>query len=95
MILPKLPEGFFLDFGYAVSIRLPPTERQKEIGHSGEQVAFFYYPNRSDNDSHQYKCASCPKGVFERNNFHWAYADTEQEAIDLIVSFALLSITKE
>jgi hypothetical protein len=44
-------------------------------------------------DNGKYECYSGPAG--EHENFHTTYVDTEDEAVNLIVSFALLGITKE
>lgn len=95
MELPKLPEGYFWDTTDTTCIRVPATKIQKEAGRPGEQVSFFYRPNTAFNLTDRYKCASCPVGRFDARHFHWAFVDTEQEAISLIVSFALLGITKE
>ncbi len=87
--LPKLPEGFFwsnLDSDGTTSIR---------VSENSEQVAWFYPPGENSDFEGKYECVSAPKGIFDSGRYYRAPADTEQEAIDLIVSFALLNIHKE
>lgn len=59
-----------------------------------ENVAWYYTPhNRIEENSKKYQCVSAPVGIHD--SFYRADVDTEDEAIALIVSFALLGITKE
>lgn len=84
---PELPRPYYWRDGTTINIR-------KEDGGT-ENVAWYLSPgDRWDSkDNGKYECYSGPVG--EHENFYTTYVDTEDEAVNLIVSFALLGITKE
>jgi hypothetical protein len=83
---PELPHPYFWK---------NDTTINAHIGHGAtENVAWFFSPEyRIQENTNKYQCVSAPVGIVE--NFYRTDVDTEQEAISLIVSFALLGVTKE
>ncbi len=68
------------------------------IRHSAnsEQVAWAYSPSNGMSEFEgKWECVSAPKGVYGRSNYHRVPASTEEEALSLLVSFALLEIRKD
>jgi hypothetical protein len=62
----------------------------KEDG-TKENVAWYWAPGEVMS-SEKYECFSAPVGI---NDSYRTNVDTEDEAVALIISFALLGITKE
>lgn len=60
-------------------------------GGTKENVAWYWGPGEVLN-SKKYECFSAPVGIIDSYRTN---VDTEDEAVALIVSFALLGITKE
>ena len=68
------------------------------IRHSAntEQVAWMCPPGNGMSDFEgKWECVSAPKGVFGSHRYHRDYADTMEEAVSLIFSFAILEIRKD
>jgi hypothetical protein len=95
---PELPEPFLWADGdkqnACHTIRRTGTPHADLRG--SEEVAWARSPGRGNRvPADKWECVSAPAGVFGSNNWHYQPADTEEEAINLIISFALLEIRKD
>lgn len=89
MKLPELPEPlFWSECGEVIN------HWHDKYDNDYENVAWFIPPNTAENYTERWLAYSAPVGL-PSNTWHTVYADTEEEAINLIVTFALLGVTKD
>lgn len=98
LIFPELPHPYYWDVqaaSGATSIVVSTTDGAPE--EMAEEVAWYWKPGTGGADKGGYECTSAPQEIGVASGAEWfkQMAPTEQEAIDLIVSFALLGIKKD
>lgn len=98
LIFPELPHPYYWDLkgtSGATSIVVSTTGGEPEK--IAEEVAWYWKPGNGFSDREGYECTSAPQGIGVSSGAEWfkQMAPTEQEAINLIVSFALLGIKKD
>lgn len=84
---PELPAPYYWQDRTTINAK-------KDDGTGVENVAWYWGPDGlPHNGSGKYECYSAPVG--ETEGLYRTDVDTEDEAVALIVSFALLGITKD
>jgi hypothetical protein len=82
---PELPAPYFWKTDTTIDVT--------RVGGGTENVAWYWGPNSIANDGRgKWECYSAPVGI---NDSYRTNVDTEDEAVAIIISFALLGITKE